>query len=385
MKKKINYYKCLLIIFLLTVISCSERVNDNLISIQGYDEDELENGEGIEIESFEIINLELTDKSIINFISHVEIIDTLLIVKSDDKLLAFNCSGKFLYQFGEKGNGPNEYIDIRSFVIDRNNKNLKIIDQASHKIITFDINGNYLSTKRYDEKFLPDFTHWGICIDDDNILFANMIFNNQNTIYSIANINKEQTNALYNFSGKTQNAAVPTGKSPMSYFKNEFKLTLPFDNKIYTLQDGKMFPKMIIQTEKSIVKENQQKGLNDYEGIMTHIEFIDKGYFAGITSIFETNNYTLLEMAFGYNYFLFSKTSNKGRLYNYSIKKDLKTLPLINIIGCSDDHLIGVGTPMLLRGKSIEDTTNENILKLKKHLDSLSYDANPTLFIYKLN
>lgn len=376
---------CLSVIVLLMVTSCSEAVKDNLPQITGYDQEMLKSGEDLDIESFDIIPLEQTDKSIITMIKRVEIIDTLLIVETDAKLLAFNMNGKFIHQYGERGNAPNEYVGISSCIFNQKNNTVIIIDGAANKMITFDINGNYLSSNKMDEDFLM-WTNAGICIDDETILFNSRIYGDINDVYTLVNLEKGEKNVIYKFPGKTENVGTPIGNSTISMFKDECKLIIPFDNKIYVLKNGKMIPKMSVVTKKKMVTEEQQKQITDY-GIFAYVEFMNDGYFPGFTGIYENANYLFLETTFGANYFLINKGTNSGRLYKYSISEELKTLPLMRLIACHDNYLIGVQTAWNLREmkNQFPDTiTDKNLLKLKNYVDTFDYDGNPCLFLYKI-
>lgn len=53
-----------------------------------------------------------------------------------DKIVAYDRNGRYLNCLDKKGNGPGEYLEIRSFTID--GKNLYIIDNYQHKVLAYD-------------------------------------------------------------------------------------------------------------------------------------------------------------------------------------------------------------------------------------------------------
>lgn len=60
-------------------------------------------------------------------------------------LLQFSRKGKFIRQIGKYGRGPGEFISILGMSSDDNNKNLYVIANFAHKVLTFDlITGEFL-------------------------------------------------------------------------------------------------------------------------------------------------------------------------------------------------------------------------------------------------
>jgi len=107
-------------------------------------------------EDITVIELELTDESIINpkpnHITRIILSDDLVFLGQPEKILVFKRNGKYIRTIGSKGQGPGEYIRIRNFAIDETNKRLFI--NSGHKIICYNFDGNFLKeNSRYNSHY----------------------------------------------------------------------------------------------------------------------------------------------------------------------------------------------------------------------------------------
>jgi hypothetical protein len=98
------------------------------------------------VEKMTAIDLELTDKSLINmsYIGEVIIANDNLFVSDIGNLFVFNKEGKFIRAIGSRGQGPGEYDHIQNVAIDAQNSRLFVISSPGRKIISYDLNGNFL-------------------------------------------------------------------------------------------------------------------------------------------------------------------------------------------------------------------------------------------------
>lgn len=56
-----------------------------------------------------------------------------------EKIVVYTLKGKFLFAIESQGKGPNEYLKITDFTIDRLNNNILIMDANLHKVLTYSI------------------------------------------------------------------------------------------------------------------------------------------------------------------------------------------------------------------------------------------------------
>lgn len=220
MKRNICSYIVIVFIAVFTSCSNSDLNNDSDISIvSGYDNELMLNGTGLKVEDFKIIPLEQTSDNFIDVIKRVELVDSLIIVQTTEKLMAFDSNGKFVRQYGEKGNGAEEYLSILSFIPDRGNKTIIIIDESLCKVLTFGIDGNYMCDKKYDREFFQMWANAGVVVDENNILFSNMLYNDKNSLYTIVNLETVEKRVLHTLPVKTNNTVETFGQSPISSYR----------------------------------------------------------------------------------------------------------------------------------------------------------------------
>ncbi|MBC8059627.1 MAG: 6-bladed beta-propeller, partial [Clostridiaceae bacterium] len=98
------------------------------------------------IKSVTFISLETNKECLISNISKCIEYNKNFFILSDDKLQIFSSTGKFVRRFGNKGNGPGEYLSLMDFAIDKVNKTVYIYDYIKNQIHKFTIDGKYISS-----------------------------------------------------------------------------------------------------------------------------------------------------------------------------------------------------------------------------------------------
>ena len=96
-------------------------------------------------ESITAIDLELTDKSLINpfIIGRILLLKDYVIISDFTQILIFHRNGKFIRSIGSKGQGPGEYIRITQLAVDEKNEYLFVVS-SGYKIICYDLDGNLI-------------------------------------------------------------------------------------------------------------------------------------------------------------------------------------------------------------------------------------------------
>jgi hypothetical protein len=97
------------------------------------------------VEEVTAVELELTDKSLINtdYVERIIVLDNELIVSDISKIFVFSREGKFLRTIGSNGQGPGEYSHIQNLAVDEEGKRL-FVTSSGEKIIVYDLNGKFL-------------------------------------------------------------------------------------------------------------------------------------------------------------------------------------------------------------------------------------------------
>lgn len=377
----------ILLIFIGLCLSCSEgnRLYENLKVIIGYDEEPLVNGLNIEVDSFRIVPLETTSGSILSNIDRLLVSDSLIFIHNNDRLLCFDYSGKFLYPIGVKGRGAGEYLRINTIFINPFLHTINIVDEVSDKVLTYQLDGTYLHTKKYPVRSFY-MVHTCYLVDSDKLLCNNYIYNSFNRIYSMINIATGTFQPLWQSSLHTKNTAMSTGQETVAFYNDTIKMLLPFDNKLYTCIDSSLIPVISIRTDKKILSKRRLNAEENFS-IMTYLNASEEGYFTGFKSIFETRDYILLNEAGENQYFLVDKQKNAGRRYFYNYDGEQKYLPLLGICTTDGDYLVGTVPNYVLKNlvKQIPASVSEPKLnKLREVGVARQEEDNPCIFFYKL-
>jgi hypothetical protein len=141
-------YYCLLIV-ICVLFSCNEKKADKLLEIP-VDTDRNSSLPLSEItENITAIELELTDKSLVNpdQIKRILFSEDDVIVTELNKILIFNKEGKFIRSIASRGEGLGEYNYIINSALDLKNKRLFVLNSAPSKIICYDLEGKFLKEK----------------------------------------------------------------------------------------------------------------------------------------------------------------------------------------------------------------------------------------------
>ena len=96
--------------------------------------------------SSEYIELKMTDKSMVGFISKVSVTDSSIFILAHDQLMAFDRDGSFKTQIGKIGQGPEEVVSMTDFTVDEINRKIYVFDTMGQKIAVYDIDNNYLTS-----------------------------------------------------------------------------------------------------------------------------------------------------------------------------------------------------------------------------------------------
>ena len=139
---------------LLFFISCSQKndikniytnENTSIINIQE-DLKQISHLDSV-FNDIKFLPLETKEECLISHISTLKINDSLIFINDNRRrLLIFGNDGKFKIQIGQWGEGPGEFLDLKDFII--NKDNIEILDFK--KIETYNFEGKHLNTKRFD-------------------------------------------------------------------------------------------------------------------------------------------------------------------------------------------------------------------------------------------
>lgn len=131
--------------------------------------------------SIELIQLETGEDFLLDILSlpRIKMKDDFIFMPGNGRLYAFETSGKFLHQIGDKGQGPGEYQFPHTFFLHPDKPIIYV--ESTQKIIEYDFQGNFISyfypPKADDGKILTE----GFCVEDE--LFGGSVYNNGKNKY----------------------------------------------------------------------------------------------------------------------------------------------------------------------------------------------------------
>ena len=141
-----KFLKIIFISAIITLFNCCNRVGNinsiDFTSILKADSTVI-NLEDIS-ESIKIVPLQMTDSSIISYISDVKFDGSYLYVLDKNTCKVFNSEGKYIRSIGIKGRANNEYLYINEVFINPNK--IILFDESGKKLLTFGLDGKYLYT-----------------------------------------------------------------------------------------------------------------------------------------------------------------------------------------------------------------------------------------------
>ena len=369
---------CLYIIcFIVFFASCSVN-NDGIETIQIDIKGEDTVTPETKIES--LIRLETTDSTLIGEITRIQyylgyyyIFDRF----HSKAIFKFDAEGKFIKKT-RLGKGPGEILEPWDFYIDKQQGHVIIFDQATYRMMKFDLNLNYISHISNNELAIRNFVKLG---PDTTFVFAQ----SRDPFDENADVNKSD---YYNYLVFTDNCTkviqklIPTPHSLISLtlespiFQDEDGIIfavpmLPF---IYSYNENEANPCYFLDYGNYAIKESDlEKGLD-------HIfELVNKGNrVLGLDHLYKSPHY----IAFSYffkrkaNFIIHSKHTKSNYYSKDLINKNI--IPECKLKGMIDDAFIGIISPSDYINFCSKNTWKKSFISNPNSLD------NPYIMVFKL-
>lgn len=256
--KKWIHISTMLFLLVIVSVSCNQH-ETNLKSID-IDFNSIKN---VDINKGKLVKLETTDLSLIYDISSLELLNDKMIIFTRGKSLVFDNNGKFLFNIGVRGNGPNEYVKCTSFYV--KNNNYYVVDGVARKILCYNENGNFLSLK----KLIPSST--GLipaCLYplDNGKLVSKNTFQGKSTSTPAASILDEEYNHICAIKGRNIKSGFNLLGDNFSQFKDEILYWEPICDTIFSITNYKeIAPKYLVNFNKYAIPINDRKDKDVYD------------------------------------------------------------------------------------------------------------------------
>ena len=346
-----------------------------------------------------LIPLETNENSLIGHFSGIQIYNELFFVL--DKNVAkgvfiFDKEGNFIRKIGNVGQGPEEYIAISDFTIDKINNRLLTIDPESKKIHFYSIeNGNHIKSIRLHEQdvYINDIVLIGERIIGNIIPFDNK----KKPRYLLREIDVN--------TGKTKHELLEAASLNCDWsglvFKDECyfydkdgvspKYTNFFMNTVYQITENGIVPYLTLKTPNWVtcnsiqkISENESSEMNAYEVVR------DKELDFNISEYIESDSLIFLEYQKGYNWIhvIYDKRRKKVRygkgLFDNLIFESLE-IPCLKKIQGDNRGIYTIvppeTVPMFLEFLSTNTLKSNSAKLLNKRM--LFDDANPIIIYYE--
>ncbi len=310
-----------------------------------------------------------------------------------DRIIAFSIEGKYLLHIDQKGKGPGQYLKLSDFTIDESNNNIIILDENSHKVLSYSI-AERKFIKEHKINFYPTAFAWNSgCLFFYNPFTINYPRNSEYRFSLIKTSDKMENEKKY-FEIDEKIGKFMSDPNPKCFFygKNLCMLNR-FDNVIYTLTKDSVYARY-----KVIFAEN-----GDYQDALK--EAITKGtrntdrYNKCATEIrdfCETENLVTFNYARNNQQFsvIYSKEKNKILLHQSGFKMTPsileKNIPILLFPTNVDDDLFVSIIPFglieqLKSSPKLQKLMKENMTNadLFKKLKNFDLNSNPVLILYK--
>ncbi len=368
------------------------RTSDSFLQIINVPLEEIINNDFVESASYVFLD----SKFLIGSISRILFFKNNIYIHDEitDRIIAFSIDGKYLFQINQKGKGPGQYHKLCDFTIDESNNNIIILDEFSHKVLSYSI-AERKFIKEHKINFYPTAFAW----NSNSLYFFNpFTFNyprEDKYHYSLIKTSDEIKDEKKYFRIDEKMGKFMSNSNPKGFFygKNLCMLNR-FDNIIYSLKEDSIYARY-----KVLFAEN-----NDYQDAVK--EAIIKGtrntdrYNKCATDIC---NFCENENLVTFNYLrdnricsvIFSKEKNKIILHSTSLKLSSaslmkKNIPILMfpsyVTGDLFGSVIASGITEQLANNKFQESMLENMsdTNLIGKFKNFDLNSNPVLIFYKI-
>ena len=275
-----------------------------------------------------IISLETNKESLFgninlieNFSNRIYILD----IYSSKSVMVFSNEGSFINKT-KFGKGPQEIINPFSFFVDRNEDKTLVYDQATNNIVSYDLDLNFLSRKKYNGIPFLNFAQ----IDKNKLLVRTHY--NYDYVYTLYTPNntpsKKQYIPDYQYS-------VTQGLFRAISINKRNLLISPFDYNVYQLTEDKLESAYYIDFGKyKLTKEDAEKK----NAIKASWNLIHKGQrVSSLNGLSESNNYLLFYVIFKNEPIHYVYSFNKEKTHRLNDYFEKGVLPKCKILGSLDN------------------------------------------------
>jgi hypothetical protein len=328
-----------------------------------------------------IVQLEISDSTILGTINQVEVFNDKLYVLDDNYLFEFSLYGKFLRKLNKKGNGPGEFLMLHSFFIDHEG-HLYLYDPIGGRLLDYGIKHfNYIQNIK-----MPYLSPFSFIKDPNSNLFIYYYnirpYDNLNK--HIIKSNKEgiiKNELLYG----VKSGELMHGDPRNIYCLNESVRFYPnFSNKIYELtNDDTLTTKYRLNFgPHSFPISKFFKGFDDEMSLMKEL-IAGNSNWIRLMYVYETSKDLTIKYYIKREFYIAYWDKEKNKKLHFKASEIEDNLGIGGSfpfpIGRFNDKLIGILYPYMMDINQIQKSNLENLNK--NNLES----QNPILVFYRID
>ena len=325
------------------------------------------------------IPLETNEKCQISELHRVFPLDSVLVIwdRSGEKVFVFNRNGKFLNKIGDKGHGNVEYVRLRDVLVDYKKKTINLLDDFSHKILSFHQDGTHVETIKYNKTGA-----FGFYCDDEKVWLESDGLNDSTSLLSVYDREKGETEKTYFPMFKDGRIPILSEKTFSVDPEGQVLFSTPYINTIYKIENDRLFPKYRVNIIGNTLDDSDLTSDSYIEGLQA------KNYYGNISDVYHVNDYLFFLFRFLYkgsskltSYSVCYNTKEKVcHLFDYTLQHDKK---LTFSPGC---FIIGSGQNELFFTLDLSSYPTEllPIIHRMPELSNCTNDDNPIIVVYNV-
>lgn len=345
-------------------------------SIKKYDIESIEKENRVWKIDPKIVILEMTEDALISNIQKLATTEEYIFILDEmtKHILKYTRDGKFVSLLNKKGKSPEEYLSLTDFMVDEKNKRIEILDIFSNRLISYDFDWNFVSSKK-----LPVASSQISRLGNEYVICSHRITLNNGEDYILYALDTATLNINHKFMSFDPERLMHNlvSKTPLVPASGRVGYLKGNSKRIFSYHNGMLEPYFVFNYQEEMTKK-EDSGVFDMENInMVHenSKYIKCVFVDGRCLYFDKSNQT------GY-----SQTSP-------SPKEESFILRMGTPVGVSGEQFIE-----WIPAQSIYSLLN--VMKLEKQekieqqlfgketieeLRNLTKEDNPVLLFYTLN
>ena len=338
------------------------------------------------IDSIKYIKLDLSEESLIGDIAEIDIYKNHIYIMDSQtfSIFIYTLNGEFVSKIHSIGNGPQEYVQLDFFSIDKNSDQLIATDLMGYWVLRYDLNGNFIKKTK-----IPFWIYGLYPIEEKGYaLFANkgnnkQYFNQEFSLYivdSLMNVKKQ----YFPYDSKDyEKLQVPiAGNGGFYTANNKSHYYNMYTDTVYKIEANGLKKKYIFDLGKFAFNATLEKQSKE-----EFQEYFKKKEYAGISNVLENDNFIYFQTyffnrVFGLFGFYDKKSGNILNRVTYYLDDNIFFL---NTPNTYDDFFITtIPNDVFSDYQLPSGKINSRQEQVKKILENYTEEDNPIIVLYKL-